>query len=72
MISAVNDSEADTQTQLLSTADSLDEMSNMASGIKDLNYNSWADSLIGLASQYDNCSDEIEDYKSALSSGNKE
>lgn len=60
---------------LLSTATSLEELDGLvtqvATASKGVVYG-YSEALINLASQYDNCSNEIEDYQKALSSGNEE
>ena len=62
--------------QMLSTADSLDELNNRVqlaqmAGVE-ISYEEYSKNLIGLASAYDNCSEEIERYQVALMNANEE
>lgn len=65
------------QEQLFSTASYLSELDNLkgqlnSAGLEEINYNAYAEALIGLASAYENCTEEIENYNLALASGNVE
>lgn len=60
---------------LLSTATSLEELDGLVTQVATASGGvvyGYSEALINLASQYDNCSNEIEDYQKALSSGNEE
>ena len=62
--------------QMLSTADSLDELNNRVqlaqmTGVE-ISYEEYSKNLIGLASAYDNCTEEIERYQVALMNANEE
>ena len=62
--------------QMLSTADSLDELNNRVqlaqmAGVE-ISYEEYSKNLIGLASAYDNCTEEIERYQVALMNANEE
>jgi capsid protein len=61
---------------MLSTADSLDELNNRVqlaqmAGVE-ISYEEYSKNLIGLASAYDNCTEEIERYQVALMNANEE
>ena len=59
---------------LLSSATSLAELDGLASQVAEASGGAvygYAEALIGLASQYDNCTQEIEKYQQALTSGNE-
>lgn len=60
---------------LLSTATSLEELDGLVAQVAEASGGivyGYSEALINLASQYDNCTNEIEDYQKALSSGNTE
>lgn len=60
---------------LLSTATSLEELDGLVTQVAAASGGvvyGYSEALINLASQYDNCSNEVEDYQKALSSGNEE
>lgn len=62
--------------QMLSTADSLDELNNRVqlaqmAGVE-ISYEEYSKNLIGLASSYENCTEEIERYQVALMNANEE
>lgn len=60
---------------LLSTATSLEELDGLVTQVNEASGGvvyGYSEALINLASQYDNCTNEVEDYQKALSSGNKE
>ena len=60
---------------LLSTATSLEELDGLVAQVAEASGGvvyGYSEALINLASQYDNCTNEIEDYQKALSSGNAE
>lgn len=59
---------------LLSSATSLSELDGLAAQIAETSGGAvygYTEALIGLASQYDNCTQEIEKYQQALTSGNE-
>lgn len=59
---------------LLSSATSLSELDGLAAQVAETSGGAvygYAEALIGLASQYDNCTQEIEAYQQALISGNE-
>lgn len=59
---------------LLSSATSLSELDGLAAQVAETSGGAvygYAEALIGLASQYDNCTQEIEAYQQALTSGNE-
>ena len=60
---------------LLSSATSLSELDGLAAQVAETSGGAvygYAEALIGLASQYDNCTNEVEEYQKALSYGNEE
>lgn len=60
---------------LLSSAASLSELDGLAAQVAETSGGAvygYAEALIGLASQYDNCTNEVEEYQKALSYGNEE
>lgn len=60
---------------LLSTATSLAELDGLVAQVAEASGGvvyGYGEALINLASQYDNCTNEVEDYQKALSSGNEE
>lgn len=69
-IQKINESESQTQFQLLASAETLSELYGLASGIEGLSEEAYGFGLIDLASQYESCTEEIEEYQKALSSGN--
>lgn len=76
MVDIVNGKTAELQGQMLSTADSLDELNNRVNlanleGVE-VSYDAYSAALIDLASSYDNCTKEMERYQVALANGNKE
>ena len=76
MMDIVIDKSEELQGQLLSTADSLDELNNRVEqasieGVS-ISYNAYSKALISLASSHENCTKEIERYQQALENGNKE
>ena len=76
MVDIVNSKTAELQGQMLSTADSLDELNNRVNlanleGVE-ISYDAYSAALIDLASSYDNCTKEMERYQVALANGNKE
>ncbi len=75
MMRLVSERSNDMQMQILNTATSLDDLDRIASQLQE---NGFAPSdydlgqaLINLASQYDNCTKEIEEYQKALLSGDE-
>ena len=75
MMDMVAGKSVEMQGQLLSTADSLDELNALARRMQEegigINSQAWGEALIGLASQYDNCANEIKDFQEALESGDQ-
>jgi hypothetical protein len=64
------------EEQAFASATSLQELDNVklqlqSAGIKEINYNAYAEGLMSLASAYENCAEEIENYNLALASGNE-
>lgn len=60
---------------LLSTATSLEELDGLFAQVAEASGGmvyGYSEALINLASQYDNCTNEIEEYQKALASGNEE
>ena len=70
MMGIVNDYAANLESQAFLTANSLQELGTIAVEVGSYSLQSYADGLINIASQYENCSDEIVNYQNALSSGN--
>lgn len=65
------------EEQAFASATSLEELDNVklqlkSAGIEEINYNAYAEGLMSLASAYENCAEEIENYNLALASGNEE
>lgn len=71
MIDVVNQKQGDLQSQLFTSASSLAELDAIAKDLGSYDYSAYADGLINLASQYDNCADEIEEFQVALMSGSE-
>lgn len=64
----------DNSEAILSSATSLSELDGLAAQVAGTSGGAvygYAEALIGLASQYDNCTQEIEAYQQALTSGNE-
>ena len=72
MMSVVNAKESDMQAQALMTATSLDELNAKAAELGSVMDSAYGEALVKLASNYDNCVEEIEEYNKALRSGNKD
>ena len=76
MMNIVISKSSEMQGQMLSTADSLDELNSIINIAKlegvPVDYNAYSNALLGLASSYESCSIEIEKYQNALSAGNQE
>ena len=75
MMDIVANKSIELQAQMLSTADSMNELNNVVEiasvqGI-DVTYDAYSQALLGLASSYENCSEEAERYQKALASGNE-
>lgn len=65
------------EEQAFASATSLQELDNVklqlqSAGIEEINYNAYAEGLMSLASAYENCAEEIENYNLALASGNEQ
>lgn len=65
------------EEQAFASATSLEELDNVklqlkSAGIEEINYNAYAEGLMSLASAYENCAEEIENYNLALASGNEQ
>lgn len=65
------------EEQAFASATTLEELDNVklqlsAAGVEEINYNAYAEGLLSLASAYENCAEEIENYNLALASGNEE
>lgn len=76
MVDIINSKSAEMQSQMLSTADSLDELNNRVNlanlaGVE-VSYDAYSKGLLGLASSYGNCTEEIERYQVALMNANQE
>ena len=71
MIDTVNTKSVEMEAQMFSTATSLSELSQMASEMGSYSLNAYSEGLINLASQYENCSDEITDLQEAMLSGDE-
>ena len=71
MIDVVNQSQSDLQAQMFTTATSLAELDAVAKELGTYDYSAYADGLINLASQYENCADEIEEFQIALLTGSE-
>ena len=76
MMDIVMNKSSELAGQMLSTADSLDELNNRVqlaqmAGVE-ISYEEYSKNLIGLASAYDNCTEEIERYQVALMNANEE
>lgn len=75
LITSNNETLRQNSEALLSTATSVSELDGLTSQAMESSGGvayGYSEALIGLASQYDNCSQEIEDYQKALASGNAE
>ena len=75
MMDIVANKSIELQAQMLSTADSMNELNNAveiasAQGV-DVTYDAYSQALLGLASSYESCSEEVERYQKALASGNE-
>ena len=76
MMDIVMNKSSELAGQMLSTADSLDELNNRVqlaqmAGVE-ISYEEYSKNLIGLASSYENCTEEIERYQVALMNANEE
>ena len=71
MIDIVNQKQSDLQSQIFTTATSLTELDAIAKELGAYDYQAYADGLINLASQYENCGDEIEEFQVALMGGSE-
>lgn len=76
MVDIVNSKSAEMQSQMLSTADSLDELNNRVNlanleGVE-ISYDAYSKGLLDLASSYENCTKEMERYQLALANGNEQ
>ena len=73
MIDKVNSKEVNVQAQALMEAGSLEEMQAMAELFEGgVNSEAYNQALIGLASQYDNCTEEIKEFNEAILTGDAE
>ena len=76
IIDAVDKSFSNTTESILATANSVSELNSLTAilldNYKSYDYTVYAEQLKGLASQYDNTTNEIEEYNKALASGNEE
>ena len=72
MMGVVNAKESDMQAQALMTATSLEELNAKAAELGSVMDSAYGEALVKLASNYDNCVEEIEEYNKALCSGNKD
>ena len=75
MMDIVANKSIELQAQMLSTADSMNELNNAvaiasAQGI-DVTYDAYSQALLGLASSYENCAEEAERYQKALASADE-
>ena len=64
--------QAEVETQALSLATSLGELNSMASQLGTVTNEGYGNALINLASQYGNCTEEINAHRAALASDNAE
>ena len=67
----VNEYEAQTQATTFQLATSLNELDSIAAQVGTYSLNAYGEGLISIASQYDNCAQEIEKFKTALSNGDE-
>lgn len=67
----VNEYEAQTQATTFQLATSLNELDSIAAQMGTYSLNAYGEGLISIASQYDNCAQEIEKFKIALSNGDE-
>lgn len=67
----VNEYEAQTQATTFQLATSLNELDSIAAQMGTYSLNAYGEGLISVASQYDNCTQEIEKFKIALSNGDE-
>lgn len=74
MIDKIDKQQADLQQQYLSTSTSITELKERTAELAEtsgtVDYQAYSSALIGIASQYDNTKQEIEDYQEALENGN--
>ena len=71
MMEIVNQKSMELETQLFTTASSLAELDEIAGSLESYSYNAYAEGLINLASEYENCSKEVEKYEKALLSADE-
>lgn len=67
----VNEYETQTQATTFQLATSLNELDSIAAQMGTYSLNAYGEGLISVASQYDNCAQEIEKFKIALSNGDE-
>ena len=67
----VNEYETQTQATTFQLATSLNELDSIAAQMGTYSLNAYGEGLISVASQYDNCTQEIEKFKIALSNGDE-
>ena len=67
----VNEYETQTQATTFQLATSLNELDLIAAQMGTYSLNAYGEGLISIASQYDNCTQEIEKFKIALSNGDE-
>lgn len=71
MIDVVNQKSAELEAQMFSTATSVAELNQMAADMGSYSLNAYGEGLINLASQYDNCTQEIAELQEAMLSGDE-